>query len=233
MTPNVDNASPDTPGVLLVLNDIVEAGEKDFNQWYQRQHLPERLGVPGFRTARRYRAVDGQPEYMAVYECESIDVLTSKAYLERLAHPTDWTRKIMPDFRNMLRSACRETWSVGAGVGGGAIVVQCKPSQGREDAARRFFKDSLAPGLMQSVFLARMSLWEADAAFTGGPSPEMALRGGSDKSADWVLFLESYDLGRTAPALDAQLSAGAAAETGLLIDSWTGYQLIYAATAPS
>jgi hypothetical protein len=233
MTPIVDNASPDTPGVLLVLNDIVEAREKEFNQWYQQQHIPERLGVPGFRTARRYRAVDGQPAYMAVYECESIDVLTSKAYLERLANPTDWTRKIMPGFRNMLRSACRETWSIGAGVGGGAIVVQCKPRLGREDAARRFVKDRLAPGLMQSAFLVRMSLWEADAAFTGGPSPEMALRGGSDKSADWVLFLESYALARTALALDTQLSAGAAAETGLLIGPWTGYQLIYAAAVPS
>ena len=231
MTPTISKASPDTPGVLLVLNDVVEGAEEEFNRWYQQQHIPERLGVPGFKTARRYRAVDGQPAYMAVYECGSIDVLTSKAYLERLAHPTDWTKKVMPSFRNMLRSACRETWSAGAGVGGGAIVVQCKPSQGREDAARRFVKDTLAPGLMQSAFLVRMSLWEADAAFTGGPSPEMALRGGSDKSADWVLFLESHDLARTASALDAQLSAGAAAETGLLIDHWTGYQLIYAAAA--
>jgi hypothetical protein len=231
MTPTVNNASPDTPGVLLVLNDVVEACEEEFNRWYQQQHIPERLGVPGFRTARRYRAVDGQPAYMAVYECESIDVFASKAYLERLANPTDWTRKVMPSFRNMLRSACRETWSVGAGVGGGAIVVQCKPTQGREDATRRFVKDSLAPGLMQSASLVRMSLWEADAAVTGGPSPEMALRGGSDKSADWVLFLESYDLAKTALALDTQLSAAAAAETGLLIDLWTGYQLIYAVAA--
>ena len=231
MTPTVNNASPDTPGVLLVLNDVVEACEEEFNRWYQQQHIPERLGVPGFRSARRYRAVDGQPAYMAVYECESIGVLMSKAYLERLANPTDWTRKVMPSFRNMLRSACRGTWSVGAGVGGGAIVVQCKPTQGREDAVRRFVKDSLAPRLMQSASLVRMSLWEADAAFTGGPSSEMALRGGSDKSADWVLFLESYDLAKTALALDTQLPAGAAAETELLIDPWTGYHLIFAAAA--
>src|ERR1039457_5045516 len=228
MPSSIDKASPDSPGVLLVLNDVVGASEEEFNRWYQQQHIPERLGVPGFKTARRYRAVDAQPAYMAVYECESIDVFASKAYLERLANPTDWTKKVMPGFRNMLRSACRETWSVGAGMGGGAIVVQCKPSQGREDAARRFVKDTLARGLMQSASLVRMSLWEADAAFSGGPSPEMALRGGSDKSADWVLFLESYDLARTALALDTQLSAGAAAETGLLIDPWTGYQLIYA-----
>jgi hypothetical protein len=231
VTPAFSDASPDAPGVLLVLNDVVEAAEEEFNCWYQQQHVPERLGVPGFETARRYRAVDGQPAYMAVYECKSINVLASKAYLERLANPTEWTKKVMPGFRNMLRSACRETWSAGAGVGGGAIIVQCKPEQGREDAARCFVKDTLAPGLMHSASLVRMSLWEADAALTGGPSPEMALRGGADKSADWVLFLESYDLAKTAPALDARAPDSAAAEHGLRLGSRTKYQLIYVRAA--
>ena len=231
MASSIDKTSSDTPGVLLVLNDVVEIVDEEFNRWYQQQHVPERLGIPGFETARRYRAVDGKPAYMAVYECASIGVLASKTYLERLANPTDWTKKVMPSFRNMLRSACRETWSAGTGVGGGAIVVQCKPIEGREEAARRYVKDALAPGLMQSASLVRMSLWEADAAVTGGSSPEMALRGGSDKSADWVLFLESYDLAKTASALDAQAPASAAAEQGLRLDSRTKYQLICARAA--
>ena len=231
MRATIGNNRTDVPGVLLALNDVVQAAEEEFNRWYQQQHVPERLGIPGFETARRYRAVDGKPAYMAVYECESIGVLASKTYLERLANPTDWTKKVMPSFRNMLRSACRETWSAGTGVGGGAIVVQCKPIEGREVAARCYVKDALAPGLMQSASLVRMSLWEADAAVTGGSSPEMALRGGSDKSADWVLFLESYDLAKTVSALDAQAPASAAAEQGLRLDSRTKYQLICARAA--
>jgi len=231
MTSAIDTALPDTPGVLLVLNDVIEGAEEEFNRWYQQQHVPERLGVPGFNTARRYRAVDRGPAYMAVYECASIGVLASEAYQQRLAHPTDWTRKIMPSFRNMLRSACRETWSLGVGVGGGAIIVQCRPGQDREDAARRWIKDSLARDLMQSACAVRTSLWEADAAVTGGPSPEMALRGGSDKSADWILFLESHDLEETTAALQARLPAGAGGEPDIVIDSWTKYQLIYARTA--
>jgi hypothetical protein len=45
MTPTANNASPDTPGVLLVLNDIVEACEEEFNRWYQQQHIPETTGI--------------------------------------------------------------------------------------------------------------------------------------------------------------------------------------------
>jgi hypothetical protein len=228
MTPAMDKNQTDVPGVLLVLNDVAAGAEEEFNRWYQQQHVPERLAVPGFRTARRYRAVDGQPAYMAVYECDSIDVFASKTYQERLANPTDWTRKVMPDFRNMLRSACRETWALGSGVGGGAIIVQCKPVPGREELARRFVKDTLAPDLMQPASLVHMSLWEADAAFTGGPSPEMALRGGADQSADWVLFLQSYDLTRSASAIATQAWTAAAREAGLLLGSWTRYRLMHA-----
>lgn len=231
MTPTPDQAAPDTTGILLVLNDIAAATEDEFNRWYQQQHIPERLGVPGFRTARRYRALGSGPAYMAVYECDSIGVLGTQAYLERLAHPTEWTTKIMPSFRNMLRSACRQTWTQGTGIGGGAVIVQCKPLQGAQEAARRWVKQDLAQGLVQAAGTVRMSLWEADAAATGGPSPEMALRGGADRSADWVLFLETIDAAQTAQALQAQLSAPAAAQAGLVIDSWSSYQLIYARAA--
>lgn len=232
MTSTSGKPFSNAPGVLLVLHDVApDADEDEFNRWYQQQHLPERLAVPGFHTAKRYRAVDAQAAYMAVYECASIGVFTSKAYLERLANPTDWTRKIMPGFRNMLRSTCRETWSSGRGTGGGSIIVQCKPVRGREDDARCHVKDTLAAALMQSACLVRVALWEADAAFSGGTSPEMVLRGGADKSADWVLFLESYDHASTAAALDAHLRAGAAADAGLLLGSRGRYQLIYAVTA--
>jgi hypothetical protein len=227
MNPTVLSAAP---GILLVLNDVAEGCDEEFNRWYQREHVSDRLGVPGFRTARRYRAIDAHPAYMAVYECESIDVLSSTAYRERLANPTDWTRKVMPGFRNMLRSACSETWSVGEGVGGWAIAVQCKPRNGRQDAAREFVKERLAQALMQSASTVRIALWEADAAVTGGPSPEMALRGGADKSADWVLFLESCDLEQTVAALPRLLAPEADA-AGLLIDSWARYQLICARAA--
>lgn len=232
MTSPTDNASADAPGVLLILNDVVEGTDDDFNRWYQQEHFPERLAIDGFRSGRRYQAVGGQPAYMAVYDCQSIDVLSSPAYKNRLANPTDWTKRIMPGFRNMLRSACRETWSTGDGVGGTAIVVQCQAIHGREDAARRFIKDTLGPRLMDTGRMIRMSLWEADAAVTGGSSTEMALRGAPDNNAHWVLFIESYDLAQMALALHTQILACEGAQTGLLIGSWTRYQLICMRFAP-
>lgn len=216
------------PGILLVLNDVARGAEDEFNRWYQQQHVPERLAVKGFRTARRYRVLKGDSAYMAVYECDCVEVLASRAYRERLAHPTDWTRRIMPSFRNMLRSACRQTWSAGDGVGGGAIIVQCSPDAGKSASARGFVMRTLTREFMQSASLVRVALWEADASASGGPSPEARLRGTADRAADWVLFLESFDLPHSAAAIRFRALARAARAAGLRLAPPAQYQLMHA-----
>jgi hypothetical protein len=215
------------PGVLFVLNDVPKGMDEEFTRWYQQEHLTERLALPGFRRARRYRSVDGQPNYMVVYDCDTVDVLASKPYLDRLAHPSPWTRKIMPHFLNMERSACSETWNAGEGTGGAAIVTHCKPVHGREEDARRFIREELGPRLMQNACIVRIALWETDSGVTNKPSGERELRPGKDAVADWVLFIECTDLGQVALALHTHVLAGEGGRTGLLLGSWLRYQLIY------
>lgn len=214
------------PGIYLIVNDVAPDLEDEFNRWYQQQHLPERLAIRGFRTARRYYALGARPAYMAVYECDSLEVLSSAAYKERVANPSEWTRKIMPAFRNVLRSACRETLSYGCGVGAMAIMVQCKPLEGKEALARDFIRTQLAPRLMQSGGLVRMSLWETDTAVTGMPSSESALRNDQENYPHWVLFLESYDMEKAALTLHTEILACEVRKSGLLFGTWARYQLI-------
>ena len=52
-------------GVMAVWNDLEPGHEPEFEAWYRRQHVPERLRVPGFREARRYAAIEGGPRYCA------------------------------------------------------------------------------------------------------------------------------------------------------------------------
>jgi hypothetical protein len=54
-------------GVMAVWNDLESGHEAEFDAWYQRQHIPERLNQPGFREARRYLAQRGSPRYCAFY----------------------------------------------------------------------------------------------------------------------------------------------------------------------
>jgi hypothetical protein len=83
-------------GLLMVWADVPSDKEKEFNRWYNEEHLAERLAVPGFLSAARYEAVKGGPRHLAVYELENPAVLESEAYRRVQAQPTDWTKRAGP-----------------------------------------------------------------------------------------------------------------------------------------
>jgi hypothetical protein len=63
-------------GILLVYTDLIEPKyEEEFNAWYNTEHLPELLAIPGVLDAARYVAKKGVPKYLAAYELASVDVL--------------------------------------------------------------------------------------------------------------------------------------------------------------
>ena len=49
-------------GMLLTSMDVDAADEAEFNRWYDREHLEERVAIDGFLEARRYIAHQAQPE---------------------------------------------------------------------------------------------------------------------------------------------------------------------------
>ena len=83
-------------GLLMVWADVPADKEKDFNRWYNEEHLAERLAIPGFLSGARYEAVKGGPKHLAVYELESAAVMESPAYKKVQANPTPWTQRSGP-----------------------------------------------------------------------------------------------------------------------------------------
>src|SRR5262245_21928130 len=83
-------------GLLMVWADVPSDKEKDFNRWYNEEHLAERLAIKGFLSAARYEAVKGGPKHLAVYEVESPAVLESAAYKKVSDNPTPWTQRCSP-----------------------------------------------------------------------------------------------------------------------------------------
>src|SRR6266852_9031675 len=104
-------------GMLLTSMDIDPAHEAEFNRWYDREHLEERVAIDGFLEARRYIAHDDHPKYLSLYSTETFDVLDSPAYRNALANQTDWSRTYIARFKNMIRAVARVTISRGQGRG--------------------------------------------------------------------------------------------------------------------
>src|SRR5690348_593727 len=96
----------------------------ELEDWHTREHMPERLRIPGFLRGTRWIALSGEPSYFVLYEAARLAVLTSGPYLERLNDPTPWSRRMMPHHLHMTRSACRVRASFGAGVAQAMATVR-------------------------------------------------------------------------------------------------------------
>ena len=79
-------------GQLCVWTDIDPAHEADFNAWYDREHMQERVAIPGFTHARRFRATDRGPrKYLALYVTDTLDVFRGDAYRRAFTQQTAWS----------------------------------------------------------------------------------------------------------------------------------------------
>lgn len=81
--------------IFLVYTDLADDSyDEEFNAWYDTQHLPQLLTMPGFLDAARYVAVKGGPKYLAAYEIESTEAVQTPEFLNREIPP--WDRRMSP-----------------------------------------------------------------------------------------------------------------------------------------
>ena len=146
-------------GMLLTSMDIDPSDEAEFNRWYDREHLEERVAIPGFLEARRYVAHDGQPKYLSLYSTETFEVLDSPAYRTALANQTAWSKANIARFKNMIRAVARITISRGQGRGAALGIVRLRPVD--KDKLRTALRDQLDPGKLDGII--SMHLLESDA----------------------------------------------------------------------
>lgn len=217
--------------VLAFWHDVAPGGEADFDEWHLREHIPERLGVPGFLRLLRYVTLGDGPRYFYFYETESLDTLQSPAYLARLGAPTEWTRRVMPLVRNNKRTACRVTRTAGSGWGGAVATLELGPERGRDGELRAWLTDSVVPAIAARPGMVGAHLLEADAAVSGAAKgDEKKLLERPDALVRWVLLMEGIDREAPEAACRDLLSPETLAQRGAGADATLGlYRLQYCA----
>ena len=100
---------------FLLWTDIPDEHEAGFNEWYNREHVPDRvLGIPGFIQARRFAAIEGAPRYAALYEVTGPGVFHDEAYLAMRRTPDARSQHYIALFRNVIRFVGRPIAHAGA-----------------------------------------------------------------------------------------------------------------------
>jgi hypothetical protein len=97
--------------LLVIWTDIASEYEAEFNEWYNSEHIPQLLRVPGFIAARRYAAVEGQPKYITIYDLSDEKVGQGESFRRVREQPTAWTQKMLPQLRNLQRGFFRKIFS--------------------------------------------------------------------------------------------------------------------------
>ncbi len=208
-------------GMLLTSMDIDPSDEAEFNRWYDREHLEERVAIDGFLEARRYVAHKGSPKYLCLYSTATFDVLDSPAYRAKLANPTDWSKRTMARFKNMIRAVARITINRGQGRGAALGVLRLRPLAGGEDRLRAALRERLDPEQLDGII--SMHLIESDPALsrplTDDPSAP------NPGAGDWFVLIDGTHLNAISAAIAARFT-GSAFEQGIMISAGS-YNLMW------
>ena len=102
--------SPEGRAVLVVNVEIDEADVDELNRWYEEEHGPERMAMPGIVSMRRFRSSDGAPRFLAIYELESAEAATSPTYMSQTR--TKWADEIMAKWKQWDRNVWVEISSM-------------------------------------------------------------------------------------------------------------------------
>jgi hypothetical protein len=179
-------------GAVAIWHDIAPEGRADFYAWHGSEHMPERVGIPGFLSGRRFVAIGADLEFFNLYEVESLDVLKGPGYRARLNDPTPWTLAAVKHFRSVARSLCRVAASRGQGQGGLVATLRYDVASGAEEAHEAALVRDVLPHLAAGEGIAAAHLLVADMEASGEVNAEQRARGAANAVPRFALVVEGW-----------------------------------------
>ncbi|WP_368622551.1 hypothetical protein [Paraburkholderia sp. BR13444] len=215
-------------GVVAIWHDLLPEAKDEFYEWHNREHMPERAGIPGFRRGRRFIALDAGPEYFNLYEADTVEVLGAQDYLSRLNTPTPWTKQVVPSFRSVARSICHVAYTDGVGQGAYLTTVRFDVPSTVHTEVVRGLRQRVLPPLVDMAGITGVHLCLADEAVSKVETAEKRARSEGTQVPTWIVLIEGCRADRVRSAVDI-FNAGLVElpAVGTATPSSTLYQLEY------
>jgi hypothetical protein len=119
-------------GLLFSQMEPPAGWEADFHDWYDTEHVPARLRIPGFAEATRYEAIEGEPRYLACYFIDDLSALETPAYAALKSNPGERSERMLANVLGFTRYICdivTDTGRADEPVGALSVVAFEVPSQ--------------------------------------------------------------------------------------------------------
>ncbi len=98
--------------ILVVMMDVDPEHEDEFNEWYNDEHLPERLEIPGYVSARRFKLEEGEGvlKYLCIWELEDASPLQSEQYKAQRERPSQLRDRANVHIRQRMRGLYKQIY---------------------------------------------------------------------------------------------------------------------------
>jgi hypothetical protein len=209
--------------LLALWNDFDPARDAEYNCWHTFEHVPERVGIEGILSGRRYIARErAERRYFTLYELAGLGALDGPEYQDVVDRPTEWSAVMRPSFRNFLRSPCATVLTMGLGMAGSIATFRFGVARDA-DASRA--KVALEP-LLEPSGITAVHLGRVDTA-ANFPVLNAVSPGSAADAVQCVLLVEGLDraaLAAAAPRISDALASGLGAVQPI---AWEGYDLAF------
>jgi hypothetical protein len=196
-------------GLLVAGFHYPDIPADEFDDWYDTEHIPERMGVAGFLNAQRWVATDGSATAMATYDLTSLDVLEDPAYTVRKGEGrTPWSKRIARKTTLFLRLTAEQILpgsAAGPENAGGLLMFATNVAPGAESDFNAWYDQehipllSKVPGVLSARRFRTAEGTHAYVALYHLSSPEVSA------CADWNRAMQTAWTARITPSLQDSL----------------------------
>ena len=143
-------------GLFYVYTEPGSVDEAEFHDWYDHEHGPARLSVPGLGPAYRYRALDElKPTWLALYELDRPEVIESPEYKALGAKASDRDKSVGAGLATLDRRVYEQISEDGSPVGRNPdpapviLAVAMSVPEGSEDDLDAWYTEEHIPMLLK------------------------------------------------------------------------------------
>lgn len=155
------------PGILFVWTSADPEHELDFNRWYDREHVEERVRIPGFVSGTRYQSVRGPRKYLGLYRTTSLNAFQTPDYFKAFGQQTPWSLTNLERMRDPMRRVCAIEAEAGAGTGAWLAVLRLGTKAIGQDGVAVAKVAALGRALLQLDGVVYARLLTPDASLSG------------------------------------------------------------------
>jgi len=182
-------------GMLITFSETPPEVEEDFNEWYNREHIDERVWMPGFHRARRYVAANSNADikYFATYETDKVEDLADPEYMELLKDQSDWSKKVMSTFTKFDRITANVTIDLSHGFGGACLAARFFPRIEIMSKLRDNLGDNLLPNIVSTPGIIGAVLVENNLSVVNEGRRAQGMEIPENETPEWIILIEAQD----------------------------------------